>query len=617
MPLDWMAGFLETHVRPRTTDMRREFQRTYVEIFNEWAADPVHESAAYDTERLDRFKRLAEARMQSIVRDYDRRFLLKALRTVPAHVMGLATISRDFDEMLPLLREATLAVWLYARPTQDSAVTFRERTHGLQLRLSEVEHAQRNLAVDLGRLLGAAFARSTAERAYRYAGKGGRLKRPDPPTAGWTEVFDRYPVDGIVLVDSPRFEDDAALEAAVAEYDRRRANERRVGASGMPELRSGSAESTHFGWRAALVGNPVEPVTVEVSYPALRISHFSTCMMVVPCDVATEMELLRQFRDRLEERLGFGWEMFSALWGGLFNAVRRETGYDRLKPPRFEEKRICIESALRPGEPASASAPGFLYSALCGGTLRGPRAGFVRYLTGALAEAGMEPDSTVAERFIERFSRHDGIDTSFSPSLFFPVDRDLVVLDFALMNEFLELCLRVATSGDGEIGNRRAGLFEEHARDRLIRALDLADDEMPVRPNEGIKEGGKDYGDVDFAFVRRGVLVNLDMKSWQRRPGYFRGDFHEIQNRRLTLEALYQRVEERGVVLARRLVARGISIRTVVNLLCVAESEFVAPDAARLWYGDMPKVLTADEIAHLVRDPERWGTVVAAASGRA
>jgi hypothetical protein len=602
VPLDWMAGFLEQHVRSRQTEMRAAFQRTYLEVFSEWAADLVHTRSAFDTERCRRFKELAEARLCTVAERYDRRFLLKALRTLPVHIVALVTVSVRYEEILPLLRDASLAVWIFSKPPPDGTVVSHGGKNAMQYTPWQLEYAAANLALDLGKLLGAAFARATAERAYRYAGKGGQLERPQLVPQEAFHLFEGYPSDGIIILDSPRFRENARLEQAVRDYDRRRAVESRVGGSGVPDFQFQDPKAQHFWWRLSLVGEPLKPVKVTVHYPALRLQHQTTCLLVAPMDVSSEMQRLRYFSDAMSVRLGFDWETFAALCRGLFDAVYFETGYDQLSLVGSTGSEIRFESRARP-EADEPRSPGFLYQTLCGGTLRGPRRGFVNYLSRALQTAGCSSNQGVAERFIDRFSTHVGIDHHLTPSLFFPVDGDLIVLDFALMNEFFELCLRQVTAGDGVVGNQRAGVFEDFARSFLIEKLGLRESEMPIPPNMGLKEKGTDYGDVDFAFIRNGILFNLDMKSWQRTPEYFWGDYLPVLNRQKTLEALYAKVARRGEQLTKHLNAKAIQVNTTINLLCVAEVEFVSPDFEKLWYGTTPKVLTPHEIVQLVRRP--------------
>ena len=65
-------------------------------------------------------------------------------------------------------------------------------------------------------------------------------------------------------------------------------------------------------------------------------------------------------------------------------------------------------------------------------------------------------------------------------------------------------------------------------------------------------------------------------------------------------------------MLAELLRDRGEPVDAVVSLLCTADVEYVPPGPS-LRYGGVPRLLTADEIVNLVRDPDRWAQVVAAA----
>jgi hypothetical protein len=77
-------------------------------------------------------------------------------------------------------------------------------------------------------------------------------------------------------------------------------------------------------------------------------------------------------------------------------------------------------------------------------------------------------------------------------------------------------------------------------------------------------------------------------------------------------KAWLRQVEPRGLVLADLLRVRGEPVDAVVNLLCTADVEYVPP-GPELRYNGIPRMLTAEEIADLVRDPNRWPQVVAAA----
>jgi hypothetical protein len=99
------------------------------------------------------------------------------------------------------------------------------------------------------------------------------------------------------------------------------------------------------------------------------------------------------------------------------------------------------------------------------------------------------------------------------PFLFYVLDPLTCVLDLSLWHDFMEACVTLCTSGDGDVGNVRGRLFEEQVHDTLVRSMRLADTEIPWTPNRDVFEGDVNRGDVDFCFVRHGVLFNLDMKS--------------------------------------------------------------------------------------------------------
>jgi hypothetical protein len=108
-------------------------------------------------------------------------------------------------------------------------------------------------------------------------------------------------------------------------------------------------------------------------------------------------------------------------------------------------------------------------------------------------------------------------------------------------------------------------------------------------------------------------LVNIDMKAKTRSPDIHRGTYKPVRNRVSVFgEALLDRVDPRGRVLADLLRERGEPVDAVVSLLCTADVEYVPPGPS-LRYGSVPRLLTAEEIADLVLDPDKWPHVVAAA----
>lgn len=159
-------------------------------------------------------------------------------------------------------------------------------------------------------------------------------------------------------------------------------------------------------------------------------------------------------------------------------------------------------------------------------------------------------------------------------------------------------------------------MFEDGARAAIKLRLNLGADNLPIRANRKLKLPERDYGDVDFAFIWKGVLINLELKSWQKTPEYFRGDFKAVDNRQKELEKqLMTKATPRGYKLQELLSKEkpSLSIFGTLTFLCVADVEYVSPQYQNLWYGDVPRALTPAEIVELLTDRPRFEHVLNAA----
>jgi hypothetical protein len=191
------------------------------------------------------------------------------------------------------------------------------------------------------------------------------------------------------------------------------------------------------------------------------------------------------------------------------------------------------------------------------------------------------------------------------PQLFFEVDRGHLSLDLIHCVDFLELCLRAATAGDGSVGNERGALFEEQARQRIRSGLRLTPEHEPWPANAHVPERS-DLGDVDYCFTAGKVLVVLDMKSWQRTVAYHRGNFHAVNNRQKDLvENHLYKLEVRAEALLQTLKRQGLALDVAASFLCVATVEYVSPSYPQLCYRRLPRVLTPDEIVNLAANHSR------------
>lgn len=612
--LDWMATFLEDHVRPHIATLRADFQYEYLCVYESWARDDVHDRAAYDTDRCWRMVEIAESHLDKIAAGYYRRILIKALRTMPLSAMAAICMEGSTQQLVERVRDATVAAWIFGRRAPSGMCVMYDAASYLYSSEEELAGLESNLGPDMARFMGAVFARQTAERAHRLAGKGGLLKRPAPyPLPDRPQFKKDYPRLGFVLMPRPEFEEDEVLSRSVNVYESRRGSDAAVTGL-LPSNKSELGAPASFWWWTVKAPEKIlEPMTIRVHYKSLDKIITSHSYVALPVDAAPQVERLKPFGNEFPSHFGFDFESFLASCSALYNLTWVETGYHLLdgasEPGAARE--LDLTSGLSTGDPLSEKSPGHLYSLFSGAALRAPRAGFLRYLESALMAAGIPDGAEVAEKFIERFSAHATVSSELAPSLFFPVDGDLLVLDFLLMDEFFKFCLRTVTSSTGDVGNRRARLFEEESRERIKNALQLASTDIPFRPNRDLIRAGRNYGDVDFAFVWKGLLVNLDMKSWQMSTEYFKGGFHAVDNRQKELvKQLGTKVEPRGRALLDHLQEAGIQgLKGVVSFLCVANVEFLHLGTPELWYGTIPRVLTPYELIDLMGDSNRFSVL--------
>src|SRR5690242_68665 len=74
---DWMASFLEEHVRIKVHQMRGLFQLEYLRVYDEWSQDEIHNQQAEDTLKLQAFVEIADTHAGSIASRYRIRLLLQ------------------------------------------------------------------------------------------------------------------------------------------------------------------------------------------------------------------------------------------------------------------------------------------------------------------------------------------------------------------------------------------------------------------------------------------------------------------------------------------------------------------------------------------------------------
>jgi hypothetical protein len=156
------------------------------------------------------------------------------------------------------------------------------------------------------------------------------------------------------------------------------------------------------------------------------------------------------------------------------------------------------------------------------------------------------------------------------------------------------------------------------ARQILIEGLGIQSSDIPLPPNKKIRklaQDPRDYGDIDFMFIKAGVLIHIDMKSYSRSIADVRGDFLAIKARvdRLAT-AMRDKVEPRGAKALELVRQSRPNISATLNFLCVGVVEFVPSGVTELWYGNEPRVLIPRELVQLLSDSTRFSNVVSQAS---
>jgi hypothetical protein len=418
-----------------------------------------------------------------------------------------------------------------------------------------------------------------ADSGYRRAGKGLRLRLD---AAGVPVQEDEYGF-------GPLWHEDPPLEAAVAEYDRRRLRYWDVPA-GMPVLRR----------QELLDGDAVlwphvggfEP-EIRVRYPRLGEEYVTRNYMLSLSNIAERLDHLEVLGDDFTARYGLSVPALRRICQALGVAVVDFLAFGLLEFGEVTGGRLVGVSDLD----VPAAAPGLLQEVFTEGVVRAPVADW----RATLCRAGAEPDE--ASAFLTAFTaRPDDPRQALLPRLFRVIEKDRLALDLIATTEFLDLCYReVVASRD--VG--RGKDFERLARPYLEQRLDLKPP-WPVPPNFKFRRSGQTAGENDFCFFWRDAVVHMDMKAKGRSDEIFQGVHEKTRNRVSQLgDRLFKQVEPRGELLSEHLHGRYV----VVDLLCTSDVEYLPPDP-RLRYGSVPRVLTPAEIADVLLDDERWAEML-------
>ncbi len=609
-PIDPMAMYLKDIVRPRLLDARRAAARAWCVTLGGWAESEVA-ATGHDTERVERLIERAWRACCDCFCAWDPRFALQAIRTLPPQSVSLIGQSiGDQVGLLGTLRLLTAAAlssggdrwprgeeagrnWIDLEPAQWRAVTER---------LPDV----------LGRAIGNARLLFEAQRWYRLTGKGKPIRRmPEPFTPVDERTVMAWTGDGVLILPVLELDECPDIDRAVGIYERRKAvADGGFYSAGLLQPTPGEVPAEVFrfwGLGVASASGPPLPVripTLDLTFPAPGY------WPMVDLDLGSWVDALRPFDALLRNRTGLDCDQLLLGLRALGLVVERQTQCGWLRPGTWRGRDALILDS--PSDPAALThAAEHLASVLLRGMLRVSRASFRAHMVAELVGLGSAAPKQTADAILSVFSGIPEHHRLPKPVLFFIPDDLTYILDLSLWSDFKSALLAWVTTGEdtkGETdnkGNLRGGCFEEQARQALIVKLGLGADAIPWPANRNVREGGQNLGDVDFCFLRSGILFNLDMKSWQRTDGYHIGHFHAIQNRQKDLVKAIGKVDRRGAALLGQLLDHGSEVQAVLNILVVAFPEYLATDYPSLWYGQEPRVVTAAEVIALANDRDR------------
>ena len=603
---DPMAERLEEIVRPRLLQTRRTALLTWFQTMNHWVEEEVDQSG-YDTERLERLIECAWERCCNSLRTLDSRYSFQAIRSLPLEVIDIVgQLFGDIERLKGVLRLMTAAALASGSEEWDKS----ENASGTSIVISpeKFEKISDQLPDLLGECIGASLLLYEAQGWYRWAGKGKQIKhlpiRMEPEQLNVIEkTINQWDGKSIFLMSAVEFHEETSIEKAVQNYEARRDAAQNYwflsGLIGEPSVLQDNNSYNPF-WHTGLRNIMMPPIPVHV--PKLKLTFpRPSWYPISEFELKPWIDQLRPFEIGLKVELGLDCNQLEVCLTALGLVVARQSQCCYLKPVTQDGVQSLLLSSPAVGEDLSV-AVSHLASIFLRGTLRVSVAAFKRAIVFELSELGQSNPEQIAKTFLEACSgrpEHHGLP---KPILFYVLDPLTCILDLSLLYDFANACLALATSGEGGVANTRGKLFEEQVRSRLTDSLTLETHEIPWAHNRDIWDKKVNLGDVDFCFLRAGVLYNLDMKSWRRTSDYHIGHHHTILNRQVTLVEYLKKVKKRGQGLKLKLENDDIVINEVQDFLIVPFPEYLAPDQLSLWNNGQPKVITVDELINMVRD---------------
>ncbi len=594
-------------VGPQLCHTSRVALRTWYEIMQDWI-DAEEGQQGYATEAIERLIDRAWARCCSSLSYWDARFALQTIRsTSPEIVDRVLVLGWDQERLRQVYRTTTAAAVASTGPQWPRGEA--KGYNWIRVPASAEREFPAQFPEVLGSCFGAARLLSEAQVWYRIAGKGKRIRQlPARISDEQIRAIEDWTCEGIPVLPGIEFEDAPAIDRAIGIYERRREaadhfairsgilSDKRVAAGTTPQ------DSMPYALLRSLSRRPAIPVHV----PQLNL-QFPSPSWYPLWDFAIEnlVDQLQPFDETLKSQLGLDCAQLVAGFRALSLVVKRQTQLTYLRPV-VRNGSDALELASPARHQDLSGAVDKLASVLFRGYLRVSLDSFKLALRDELVNIGWGQPAQLSDAFFAAFTGSPEIHGLPKPILFYVFDHLTCVLDLSVWHDFVGACRAVATSAGGTKANVRCDIFEQQVRDRLVSVLSLTEDEIPWKPNRDVYERGANLGDVDFCFLRDGALYHLDMKSRRRSSDYFIGHYHTIDDRLKELSGQIGHVSQRGEASQRKLQSRGQEVGGRFDFLLVPAPEYLALEYDNLWYGEVPRVITVDELATLVSSGSLW-----------
>jgi hypothetical protein len=345
--------------------------------------------------------------------------------------------------------------------------------------------------------------------------------------------------------------------------------------------------------------------TVSVRHPGDGVTVSTRSYLPYPLDVSGDLAVLADFADAFPLAFGVDFGQFRAFAGALTDLVAEVTGYDKL------EGTPDLDTGWTFTAPDGEDARGQRHLLLGAGLVRLEPAAFLDRLARGLERRGIPGADSVARRLWAAFVQSGEIEAPTRPAAWFATD-DHVVIDLILLQDFFETCLRTVVTMPGLADRRDRARFRTSTRRRLLDQLGLTPGDLIFPWDEEIASEGEPIGALDLVLTWRNYLVTVDMGHWSRRPEYFSPGTGPFRQRSTDLVGVFiSKIEPRSQALLRRLNReRRAELAGVVSFTVVPTVEYLSHEFPMLWYEDVPRVLTADELVSVLGSDATMAGVV-------